>query len=358
MSARQSFGGSFSMQAALWRRFLTRVSIVATALIAAALAAGFLGRFHPFYDSFSHFRAHLAVLLMIAPLPLLFSDHLKVGAAAIGLGILALATTSGTIPVAGLGMAYGPLVAPSPEQPVYRLMQINLRYDNRDPAQALSLIGRVQPDIVTLNEVSKPWAEKLELLAAAYPYRIVCSSPKRVWGVAILSRRPLVDGTTPHCENYGSFATMTVNLGGRQMDIAALHLDWPWPYKQDSQIDAVTPHLQKIGSTALLAGDMNAAPWSHSVARVAAAGGFALMPSRGASYMALGVPEWLHFAGLSIDQVFAKGDVAVHGVSHLESVASDHIPVLVEFSLKPAKAPAGDGKTATARAELAGVDPS
>jgi endonuclease/exonuclease/phosphatase (EEP) superfamily protein YafD len=169
----------------------------------------------------------------------------------------------------------------------------------------------------------------------------------------------VVDGTTPHCENYGSFATMTVNLGGRQMDVAALHLDWPWPYRQDSQIDAVTAHLEKIGSTALMAGDMNAVPWSHSVARVAKAGGFALMPSPGPSYMALGAPDWLRFAGLPIDQVFAKGDVAVHGVSHLEPVASDHIPVLVEFSLKPGKAPpGGDGQTATARAELAGLDPS
>ena len=54
----------------------------------------------------------------------------------------------------------------------------------------LSLIGRVRPDVVTLNEVSAMWAEKLALLSSAYPYRIVCTMDNRAGGVAILSLRP------------------------------------------------------------------------------------------------------------------------------------------------------------------------
>ena len=41
----------------------------------------------------------------------------------------------------------------------------------------------------------------------------------------------------------------------------------------------------------------------------------------------------LRFAGLPIDQVFAKGDVVVISATTLEAVGSDHLPVLVEFSL-------------------------
>jgi endonuclease/exonuclease/phosphatase (EEP) superfamily protein YafD len=60
------------------------------------------------------------------------------------------------------------------------------------------------------------------------------------------------------------------------------------------------------------------------------------------------LPEFLRFAGLPIDRVFAKGDVIVHSVATLEAVGSDHLPVLVEFSLEAAEPQSEDPQTATA----------
>ena len=60
------------------------------------------------------------------------------------------------------------------------------------------------------------------------------------------------------------------------------------------------------------------------------------------------LPEFLRFAGLPIDQVFTKGEVIVHSVNTLETVGSDHLPVLVEFSLEAAGPEAEDPLTATA----------
>ena len=57
----------------------------------------------------------------------------------------------------------------------------------------------------------------------------------------------------------------------------------------------------------------------------------------GPTWLYRALPELLRFAGLPIDQVFAKGDVVVHSVGTLEAVGSDHLPVLVEFSLKAAQ---------------------
>jgi endonuclease/exonuclease/phosphatase (EEP) superfamily protein YafD len=97
------------------------------------------------------------------------------------------------------------------------------------------------------------------------------------------------------------------------------------------------PHLAKLGRTALLAGDMNAAPWSAAVARVAEAGGLTLVPSPGATWLSRRLPDSFRSFGLPIDQVFSKGDVQVNSVRALEDSGSDHRPVLVEFSIRPAE---------------------
>jgi len=61
------------------------------------------------------------------------------------------------------------------------------------------------------------------------------------------------------------------------------------------------------------------------------------MPSPGATWLSRRLPDWFRSFGLPIDQVFAKGDVEVHSVRTLEDSGSDHRPVLVEFSIKPAE---------------------
>ncbi|MEQ1950677.1 endonuclease/exonuclease/phosphatase family protein [Mesorhizobium yinganensis] len=318
-----------------FRHWLILLSAACMILLALPLAAGFFGAVHPALDSFSHFRAHLAALMGIAALPLFATRFLKVGAVFVLAAILAFATTSGTVPVAGLGMKYGPLHPLDPERPVYKLLQLNLRYDNQTPERVLSMIGQIRPDVVMLEEVSDLWGAKLELLKAAYPFRILCPYPKKLSGVAILSRRPFAEGTSPSCDGRGVFALATINFGGTSADIAALHLGWPWPYPQHWEIGGLTPYFQRIGETAILAGDLNAVPWSQATSRVAEAGGLTLMPSPGATWFPFGVPESLRFAGLPIDNVLAKGGVEIHSIRTLDSVGSDHLPVLVEFSLKP-----------------------
>ncbi len=326
----------------------TVLKLAALCLVALPLAAGFFGHVHPALDSFSHFRVHLAMLLVIVALPLFATRFLKVGALGAFFGIMAVASTSGTVPVPGVGMAYGPLYPPVPEQPVYSLLQLNLRFDNEDPSRTLSLIGRVQPDVITLNEASEPWHDRLALIANAYPYSILCPFPNRVWGVAILSRRPFAKGTTPRCDPRGAFAVASIDFGGQAVDIASLHLGWPWPYEQAWQIGGLTDDLGRLGPTAILAGDLNATPWSQTTAHVAAAGNVTLMPSPGATWLPFGLPEALRFAGLPIDQVFATPTITMHGISRLEPVGSDHLPVIVQFSLRPGAGPRGTGETATA----------
>lgn len=329
---------------------VARAALLAVTLIAIPLIAGYLGHYHQALDSFSHFRVYLAFLIIAASLPLFVTDLIKIGALAAGFGILSIATTSGNVPAPGIGPGYGPLYAATGDAPTYTLLQLNLRYDNQQKEKVLSLIGRVLPDVITLDEVTDEWAQRLKTISAAYPNGVICPHPYGIWSVAILSRRPFI-GDKPVCNKNGSFATIPVDFGGQSVEVAALHLGWPWPFDQRWQIDAVSPFLDKLGPVAIMAGDMNATPWSETVRRIARAGRLDLMPSPGPTWIPLGTPEALRFAGLPIDQVFASPGIKVHDVSRLEAVGSDHLPLLVQFSLAPDPKPKGDGETATALAD-------
>lgn len=314
------------------------------------LVAGFLGAWHPALDSFSHFRAHLAALLVLAALPAAFLPGIRrVGWTALALGAAAFYSALAGSVLPGVSPVSAAFQARDGKSAIYRLLQINLRFDNRTPERVLSLIGRLSPDVVTLNEVSRFWTPKLALLEQAYPYRVLCAVDSNVGATAVLSRRPFVAGTQGACHVDGSMAAATVDFGGRPVAVAALHLEWPWPFQQPEQIARLAPHLAALAPTALVAGDLNAAPWSQAVRRVAAAGGLTRTPAAGPTWLWRRLPvAFRPWIGLTIDHVFSKGEVVVHSLTIAEPVGSDHAPLLMEFSLQAA--PADDREKALVRA--------
>ncbi|WP_254023704.1 endonuclease/exonuclease/phosphatase family protein [Mesorhizobium ventifaucium] len=332
------------------------MAFVAMLVFSVALVAGFFGTLHPAFDSFAHFRVHLAVLMTLCALPLLATSFRLQAATALLFAVAAFATTSNALSVPRLWpvqAAYeaeaGDQAVYPGDQAVYRLLQMNLRFNNPTPEKVLSLIGRTQPDVITLDEVSDMWKAKLGHLASAYPYRILCPYPNGVFGVALLSRRPFAAGTQPRCDGRGAMAIATVDFGGTNVDVAAVHLTWPWPRHQSPQIGELSGEFASLGETSIMAGDCNAVPWSAAVRRVANLGKLTVAPSPGPTWLYIELPDFLRFAGLPIDQVFSKGAVLIRSVSRLEGTGSDHLPLMVEFSLRPEqKKPVDEHETATA----------
>lgn len=304
--------------------------LVLTIVIGTPLAAGFFNAWHPAFDSLSHFRFHLAALLAVVGVALLAVRLWLNGAATILFAAAAAWVTSVPAGFVSLGPEDPQAAAALPG---YRMLQLNLRYDNATPEAVLSLIARLRPDVITLQEVSDMWRGKLDLIESAYPFGVVCPAP--FFSAAILSRRPFSTEKAPSCHVRGALAIATIDFGGRPVDVASLHLEWPWPVRQAQQIDRMAAPLGSIGETAILGGDFNAASWSAAVRRVFALSGMTRLERVG--------PTWLHRyllssarpLGLPIDQVMSKGAVIVREAKTLEPVGSDHVPVLVEFSLQP-----------------------
>jgi endonuclease/exonuclease/phosphatase (EEP) superfamily protein YafD len=328
-------------------RIIGLLALAATGAVALPLIAGFFARLHPAFDSLAHFRMHLAVLLLIAAIPLPFLRGFRwngVMAAALGAG--AILSVVGISTLLGSGASQAALQPDDETAAVYKLLHLNLRYDNPEHGKVLSLIGRLMPDVVTLNEVSPAWAEKIALLAGSYRYRIVCHIDNHAGGVAILSLRPFEDGDEGQCLEGGTFATAKLDFSGYPVEVGAMHLHWPWPFDQADQIEDLAPLLGAMGDSAILAGDLNATPWSAASAQIAEAAGMTPFGPSQPTWLYRRLPEFLRFAGLPIDRIFAKGDVDIVSVETLEAVGSDHLPVLVQFSVVSEEAPSPQSATA------------
>lgn len=278
---------------------------------------------------------HLVVLAALTGSVLLILRHPNIGVV-----LLALAGSVTVLSWQGMALevpdqrlttlpAYG-------ERATYRVLHLNLRYNNSRPENVLSLIGRTQPDIVALTEVSDMWRERLEVIAHAYPHSIICPPPSRIGGVAILSRRPFVAESQPGCHERGALAIAQVDFSGETLNVAALHLGWPWPFDQPRALPRVTRYLSRLRGPGIVAGDFNAAPWSWTVRQVARTSGFRVVEGVGPTWLFLSMPDWLRRRiGLPIDQIMAKGGVVPHVIERRGDAGSDHLPILMEFSLLP-----------------------
>ncbi|GGA93353.1 endonuclease/exonuclease/phosphatase [Brucella endophytica] len=311
--------------------------LAAALLLSVPLVLSFLGRLHPALDSFTHFRAHIAVLMGLLAIPLFFTALWREAAMVLLLSASAFATTLG----AAQGLLSGAAKAEAGEkgEALYSLIQLNLLYNNPAPAEVLRMIAREKPDIITFEEVSDEWAEKLKLLEGRYPYQQICRSIG--WGVAILSRRPFAEGSGTGCAGNGIMAFARFDLGGAPLSVVALHLRWPWPFGQPEDIALLQPYLARQDAPLIIVGDFNAVPWSNAVRRIEAASGTHHVSGIGPSFALRQLPAGLtRYVGLPIDQVLASPDVRVAKITALYPAASDHLPVRLDFSLpQPPRAP-------------------
>jgi endonuclease/exonuclease/phosphatase (EEP) superfamily protein YafD len=306
---------------------VTRLFQLMVACTVLAVVIGEFGFAQHALDSLAHFRAHLAAALVVLSL-LAFARRFW----ATGLGaLLGAALGFGTSLPTLLGDPGDDAFATAG---AYTLLQMNLRYDTADKTEALERIAETRPDVVTLQEVNTEWQALFANLSVAYPYQAYCGTENRD-GVAILSRRPFSpDPATERCRKVEGLITRSVDFNGQFVGVSSLHLEWPWPRPQWVQIDRLPEVLAGLAQPSLLAGDFNATPWSAAVKAVAAAGGWRVVPGVGPSWMALQLP-FLPAAkvGLPIDNLLVSPQVAVGEVRTLEATASDHLPVLMRFSL-------------------------
>lgn len=280
-------------------------------LLIAAVLAGFLGRLHPFFDSVSVFRLHLALALA-------------------GLFVCAVVLRAGTArfrALVGLFIAIVGLVptlipAASISQAKLTGYSQNLLYKNQTPQAVIDAILEQDVDYVLLQEVSEDTKVIATALAQKYPTQVMCDF-SGVGGVAILTRLPAFGA--PGCARGQGIAWLEVQTDDGIITLASIHLPWPWPHKQARQVEVISELLAKLSGRIILAGDFNMVPWAHNVARIAEASRTA--PVSGLRLTFHRSPFW---PGLPIDHVLVHESLTAT-VTKLEKYGSDHTALKTEI---------------------------
>lgn len=230
------------------------------------LVASYLGAVHPVGDSLAVFRHWIAL-------------GAGIGAA------LAFAVRDRPVAVAllvGALVAYGPIwsarnapagaapadggAAGSVDVTVYTKNVLGGWGDN---AALVADIRASGADLVLLQEMPAERGDLPGRLAETHPHQHICRFSD--WsGIAVMSRWPL-DET--YCAPHRSVAAARVQGPDREIWAVSVHLPWPYPHEQAEVLALAMPFLETVEGAAIVAGDFNMVPWSHTVRSVARATG-------------------------------------------------------------------------------------
>jgi endonuclease/exonuclease/phosphatase (EEP) superfamily protein YafD len=300
--------------------------------------AGFWGRRGWLLDITSHFRVQYFFLLVLSSLSFLALGLVWGAAAALGLALV----NGAVILPRFVSLAHAASNGPS-----YRLLLTNVFRKNRSYDHLRGLVVREQPDLVVLIEPDQAWIDALAGLRQDYPYWQVASR-EDAYGIALFSRQPFESAEVAH---LGSAEMPTV--------VVRLHLtnhhDWsltviathPPPPKgaahsarRNDQLKALAQFVRQQSEAVILCGDLNVSPWSPYFSDLLKYSGLA-DSGRGFGIQ----PTWPvdnYLLRTSIDHCLVSSQIAVRRRRLGPRIGSDHLPIILDFSLVGAPHQSGE----------------
>jgi endonuclease/exonuclease/phosphatase (EEP) superfamily protein YafD len=301
-----------------------------SALAALPALLGYAGTWHWLLDLCAHFRLQYAVLLLCGLIAaLLRRRH----------GLLVMLLPIWLLNAWSLMTATGPpaVDAVSATAPSWTLLMVNVQVDNPDPSALLDLIERESPEVIGVLELSPRMAAALAVLDARYPVRLI--QPRDdPFGIGLWSR---LSGAEVEASPLPPIDLPTLRLRWADPQPGTLWLVHPFPPLggeatrwRNEQLAHLAERVRGDAQV-IVAGDLNATPWSAAYRRLradadlrdAAAGTWPRPTWSGPNVFAvLGLPidHALHGAGWQVRR---------HAVG--PDVGSDHRPLLVEW-VRPA----------------------
>ena len=301
-----------------------------TGVLCLATLLAYGGRWSWACELLVNFRAHLALLLILALILAAVLRHWRIAAvAAMGLVLNAWPM---------YGTLFGSATPPAAGGRAVRVVAFNVNVRNTNLAGIASYLDSLSPDVVVLEEVTTSSVEKLLPLLPRLTHHFIAVD-EGVRGVLILSRWPLIAPqlVTRAGVMYGARAD--VDLGDRQFRLYGLHLNWPvvMPAERErnAQLGALRRELTECQGACVAVGDFNVTPWSSHF-RDVVKGGTVRDCAVGRGWLPTwnsGLPSVLR---IRIDQCLASGAMSVAGVSVGKSAGSDHFATINDLSVENA----------------------
>lgn len=233
----------------------------------------------------------------------------------------------------------------APASGTVTLMTHNLFGMNYDMDRVTQAILAEDADIIVLQEYFGEQASELHpLLLASYPFYARCRGGKRA-NLGLYSRIPFEQVEDGACPNDAYGTTRTAHIlaafrteGGKAFSVITTHMDWPIPVsRQHEQLGALSEVVDAIEGPMILAGDFNSTAWSYALRNFVARNDLV----RETLNMLTFPMSWHYFGDwretvpfLPLDHVMTRGGIVVHDIHTGRPTASDHLPVVMTFSVE------------------------
>lgn len=290
----------------------------------------------------THFRLQYAIALFLAAAlwPLIPSIPGPAGrgiASRFGfpLGCLGLAVINLAVLQPYLRFRTPPAPAETPGEIRIRLVALNVHTGNARHDLVEAFLRASEADLVLLTEVDDRWLTQLAGLTNRWPHQLRQPRDDN-FGIALFSRWPWTEAriiTLGEAELPSLEARIV--RGGRRLWVIGTHPLPPGNPAQsaarDDQLAAIARRAAELEGPRVLAGDLNATPWSPVFRRIEQRSGLR-DTLRGRGYQA-SWPAAFPLFGIPLDHALVSSDVRVLDRRLGPRVGSDHRPLLLELSL-------------------------
>lgn len=295
--------------------------------LSAVSIAGFFGWIWWPLDLVANFRPHFAVTLIVVALFLLLARRRWVGVLTLIVGLLNAAVV---VPLFIQPTFDAEPIGGSLSVMTFNVHGLNDRYDD-----VISQIVELSPDVIFLHESTFLWEDAME--AAGLPYEMLSGR-----------REPLDFGTialVPEGARFQSFGFATteprsvevmIEVEGEPVRLLGAHPLSPSTERRaglrDAQMKFAREWAAESDVRTVVAGDLNATPWSYTFRRLERIG--ELRNSQRGYGLELTFPAGVHpVYQVPIDHVlYSRGLVVVDRILG-RPAGSDHLPVFVELAL-------------------------
>jgi len=273
----------------------------------------FLGSFIPLGDSLAVFRIEMTVLLGLFGLYAFTHRRSLIPA------IAAVTVSASTLSIL-------PFVPDSNQSGPYEITvhQHNVLFSNPDRTRLIMAIRDQMPTAVTLQELDGRNVTMIKTLAKTHSHFHVCEYDSGGVGVFVQEIGPMLGSG---CVDTAKLAWVRVDTSAGPVTFVSIHLFWPWPRGQFTQVEAYSADIAALPQPVILGGDFNMVPWAASVRQIAVAAEGEVIPGIKPTYHLGGGWPWFR-----IDHVVAP-EGAMARVERLGKLGSDHNGLFARIAL-------------------------
>lgn len=222
----------------------------------------------------------------------------------------------------------------------FRIIQCNIRMENKEVGKVIALVKKYQPDILLLVEPDNWWAENLKDLDNIYVFRVK-QPQENTYGMILYSKFPLEKTEINFLvkQDIPSIFTEIKLPASNRFLLYCLHPEPPRPgtdtYERDAELLITGKRIKESQAPSMVVGDLNDVAWSYT-SELFQRYSELLDPREGRGFYNTynaRIPVFRY----PLDHFFYSKHFGLVKLQKLEDVGSDHFPMMMDLCLEPSQ---------------------